>query len=157
MKYIFASALLVVILPLLIWQSLNSSGVDKQLSDGECNKISKTISDSHKEYLLQYGWHIKSTCCTSIAEINYYPERMSMLQSAGINLETYNKRGKEAVITTNTLVGKQPNGDSLSATIYEIDGELVGGYGVFENKVPGIFSVDERERLIEHGEMQSDT
>lgn len=67
------------------------------------------------------------------------------------HLEPYNRKGKEAVITTYTLKEKQLHGYKLFATIYEIDGELVGGYGGLKNGEPGIFSLDDKERLIEQG------
>ena len=127
--------------------------MNEQLSYGDCNKLNETITKSHQEYLLQYGWHIKSKCRTSTKVVHYYPEFIKTLQSGGLNLEPYNKKGKEAIITTYTLKEKQQNGDKLSAIMYEIDGNLVGGYGALENWEPGIFSLDEKERLIEEGKI----
>ena len=88
-------------------------------------------------------------CNTSSEVVNYYPERIETMQIAGLNLDPYNQRGKEAKITTYTLKEKQKNGDKLSATIYEIDGQLIGGYGGLENWIPGVFSLSDKERLIE--------
>ncbi|WP_407647342.1 DUF4830 domain-containing protein [Gracilibacillus oryzae] len=85
--------------------------------------------------------------------MNYYPERISMIQSGGLDLEAYNKKGKEATITTYRLKEKQQNGDKLSATIYEIDGKIIGGYGGLENWDPGIFRLDDKKRLMKEGKI----
>ena len=136
-----------ITISILVWLTLKN----EQTSVGECTQATETISKSHEEYLSQYGWHIKSKCNTSIGIVNYYPERIETLQSGGLNLEPYNNKGIEATITSYRLIEKQQNGDTLSATIYEIDGELVGGYGSLKNWTPGIFSLDDKERLLGKG------
>ena len=143
----YVSAFFVITLSILVWLTLKN----EQTSVGECTQANDTISKSHEEYLLQYGWHIKSKCNTSTEIVNYYPEQIETLQTGGFNLESYNNKGIEATITSYRLIEKQQNGDTLSATIYEIDGNLVGGYGRLENWTPGIFSLDDKERLIDEG------
>ncbi|SDM89727.1 protein of unknown function [Psychrobacillus sp. OK028] len=151
MRIFLVTALLVITLSIIFLVALNTDGMNEQQTYRECNKKNETISKSHQHYLLQFGWHIKSKCNTSKEVVDYYPELISTLQSGGLNLEPYNKKGKEATITTYTLKEEQQNGDKLSATIYEIDGKLIGGYGTLENWDPGIFSLSEKERLIEQG------
>ena len=140
-------AFFTITISILVWLTLKN----EQTSVGECTQATETISKSHEEYLLQYGWHIKSKCNTSIEIINYYPEQIETLQSGGFNLEPYNNKGIEATITSYRLIEKQQNGDMLSATIYELDGEIVGGFGGLENWTPGIFSLDDKERLLDEG------
>lgn len=149
MRYFFVTAFFVITLSILVWATLDSNLMNDQPNDGDCNNTNETISKIHQEYLLQYGWHIKSKKNTCIKVVNYSPERISTLQGYGLKLDPYNNKGKEAKITTYSLKGNQQNGDTLSATIYEIDGILVGGYGGLENWTPGIFSLNEKERLIE--------
>ena len=143
--YVFA--FFAITISILVWLTLKN----EQTSVGECTQATETISKSHEEYLLQYGWHIKSRCNTSTEIVNYYPERIETLQSGGLNLEPFNNKGIEATITSYRLIEKQQSGDTLSATIVEIDGELVGGYGGLENWTPGIFSLDDKERLLDEG------
>ncbi|MFJ7825817.1 DUF4830 domain-containing protein [Psychrobacillus sp. NPDC096623] len=153
MRYFFLSAFFVMTLSIIVWVAVNTNGMNEQQTNRECNNTNETISKSHQEYLLQYGWHIKSKCSTSKEVVDYYPELIMTLQSGGLNLEPYNQKGKEAKITTYTLKEEQQNGDKLSATIYEIDGKLVGGYGALENWEPGVFSLGEKVQLIEQGIM----
>lgn len=136
-----------ITISILVWLTLKN----EQTSVGECTQATETISKSHEEYLAQYGWHIKSKCNTSTEIVDYYPERIETLQARGFNLEPYNNKGIEATITSYRLIEKQQNGDKLSATIYEIDGKLVGGFGGLENWTPGGFSLDDKERLIDEG------
>ena len=151
MRYFFVLIFFLLTLSILVWLTLDSNPTNEQLNDGNCNKTNESISKSHQQYLLKYGWDIKAKLSTCKRVVDYYPEFISTLQSGGLNLEPYNQNGKEAVITTYTLKEKQLNGDKLSATIYEIDGTLVGGYGGLENWVPGVFSLDDKERLIKQG------
>lgn len=134
----------------MVWKAL-----DSQSSNLKCDRKSEDISENHQQFIEQYGWHFKYKCRTSIAELNLFPETIQTLQTSGLNLEPYNNNGKEAKKTSYTLKEKQQSGDKLSAIIYEIDGKLVGGYGVLDNWDPGIFSLDEKERLIDQGIIRS--
>lgn len=144
---IFCISFFVITLSILVWLTLDYE--NEQPIDEDCNKTNETISKNHEEYLLQYGWHIKSKRSTRKKVVDYYPEVISTLQSGGLNLEPYNQKGIEAIITIYTLKEKQQNEDALLAIIYEINGLLVGGYGALENWKPGVFSLDEKEQLIE--------
>jgi len=150
MRYFVVTTFFVLTLSILVWLTLDFES-NKHSNDPDCHNTNETISKSHQQYLSKYGWNIKTKRSTCKKVVDYYPEVISTLQSGGLNLEPYNRKGKKAVITTYTLKEKQLNGDKLSATIYEIDGELVGGYGGLENWKPGIFSLDDKERLIEQG------
>ena len=140
-------AFFAITISILVWLTLKN----EQTSVGECTQATETISKSHEEYLLQYGWHIKSKCNTSTEIVNYYPERIVTLQSGGLNLEPFNNKDIEATITSYRLIEKEQSGNTISATIVEIDGELVGGYGSLENWTPGIFSLDDKEGLLDEG------
>ena len=154
MRYFFLSVVFVITSFIIVWVAFNTNGINTQQTNSDCNKKNTTISKSHQDYLLQYDWHIQSPCSIRKEVVDYYPEHISTLLSGELNLEPYNKKGKEATITTYTLKEEQQNGDKLSAAIYEIDGKLIGGYGVLENWEPGIFSLDEKIRLIELGNIR---
>lgn len=154
MRYFFLTVVFVITSFIIIWVAFNTNGINTQQTSSGCNEKNTSISKSHQDYLLQYDWHIQSLCSIRKEVVDYYPEHISTLQSGELNLEPYNKTGKAATITTYTLKEEQQNGDKLSAAIYEIDGNLIGGYGVLENWEPGIFSLDEKMRLIELGNIR---
>lgn len=112
----------------------------------------KEITKKHEEYLSASGWHVKSKSSEEIKTTHYHPESLESLKIAGLDLEPY--RGKEVKMTTYLLKEKQTNGDKMSASIYEMDNEIIGGHGILENWSPGLFSLDDRERLIEEDIMQ---
>ena len=155
--FLLTALLLVTTMSIIVWIAMNTNGTNEPHATIDCDKNNDSISKSHQEYLLQHGWHIKSSCGAIKQVIEYYPERIQSLQSAGLNLEPYNHKGIEANIITYLLKEKQQTGDKLTATIVEIDGELVGGYGGLENWIPGIFNLSEKNRLVEEGIIESNS
>ena len=43
---------------------------------------------------------------------------------------------------------KMMKGERLQAVVFEAEGEIIGSYGVLPNWDPGIFNLDDKERLI---------
>jgi len=58
---------------------------------------------------------------------------------------------KEIEITTYILKEKQKTGKKLYASIYEYNGRIIGGNGQLEEWEPGVFSLKDKERLINEG------
>ncbi|WP_404356538.1 DUF4830 domain-containing protein [Cytobacillus firmus] len=116
---------------------------------GCSSDVKKEIAKKHEEYLSSSGWHVESKTSDEIKTINYYPESLESLKIAGLDLEPY--QGKEVKIITYLLKEGQTNGDKMSASIYEMDNEIIGGHGILENWSPGLFSLEDRKRLIEEG------
>ena len=56
--------------------------------------------------------------------------------------------GEEVIRHTYVLKEKDDNGERLQAVIFEVDKEIIGGYGVLRTWVPGVFNLDDKERLI---------
>lgn len=46
------------------------------------------------------------------------------------------------------LKEKDIEGKHLKAVVYEAEEEIIGGYGVLPSWTPGIFNLDDKERLI---------
>ncbi|TGB03563.1 DUF4830 domain-containing protein [Halobacillus salinus] len=149
MRTFIVLALFGVTLFSLVWATIDNSASDEQSTLSDCTRVEESFPKGHLNYLKQHGWHIASKCRTSTEVIDYYPESIETLQSGGLNLKPYNKKGTEAKITTYILKEEQQNGDNLTATIYEIKGEIIGGYGTLKNWSPGIFSLDDKGRLLE--------
>jgi hypothetical protein len=39
----------------------------------------------------------------------------------------------------------------MQVAVYEIDGEIIGGFGILGNWDPGLFSIRDKERLVRDG------
>ena len=78
--------------------------------------------------------------------MRYAPEQIDNYLIAGMDFSPY--QGKDAVITTYLLKDKQENGDEMRVEVYEVEGEIIGGFGILEGWDPGLFSMDDRERLV---------
>ncbi|MFB1082201.1 DUF4830 domain-containing protein [Jeotgalibacillus sp. JSM ZJ347] len=109
------------------------------------------INEDHKAYLSEKGWTPSEQLSMETEEIYLYPELLEQLQGYGLDLAEYNQNGTEADTYTYLLEEEQTTGDQIRVVIYEIDGELIGGYGVLEEWTPGGFSLDEKSRLVEDG------
>lgn len=110
-----------------------------------CSKEAE-IRNEHERYLLTFDWHIKSSIEQKEVMLDYNSEYLESLEIAGLDLEPY--KGREAIATSYLLKERQINGDKLTAVIYEIDGEIIGGHGILDNWSPGLFELEGKERLI---------
>ncbi|MGD6831123.1 DUF4830 domain-containing protein [Sutcliffiella halmapala] len=114
--------------------------------------------EEHKEYLDSFGWHIRAMENENIINLNdYLPETLQMYKEAGLDLEEY--KNKEVKVTRYLLKEKQRKGENASIFdgnnmyifIYEVDGNIIGGHGHLEDWSPGIFSLEDKERLRSDG------
>ncbi|MFF2089295.1 hypothetical protein [Paenibacillus sp. NPDC058174] len=98
---------------------------------------------NHVEYLQSLGWHIEEKFNERKQETkNFLPA-----VNAGIDLKPY----KEIDITTYLLKEKQKKGKKIYASIYEYNGRIIGGNGQLEEWEPGVFPLNDKERLIDEG------
>jgi len=78
------------------------------------------------------------------------------LQIAGLDLEPY--KNQEMLITTYELKETQSSEDKnerkMYASIYEMNGTIIGGFGSLEGWTPGYFALADKERLIRDGIME---
>ncbi|MCA1320963.1 DUF4830 domain-containing protein [Bacillus tianshenii] len=114
--------------------------------------------EKHKEYIESYGWHIRAMENEEIINLSdYFPETLQMHKEAGLDLEEY--KNKEVKVTRYLLREKQRKGESASIfdgnnmyiLIYEVEGIIIGGHGHLEGWSPGIFSLEDKERLRGEG------
>jgi hypothetical protein len=110
-----------------------------------CSKEpTEQIYDNHFEYLESFGWHIEDKISERTQETK---KTLLDAQIVGIDLKPY----KEIEITTYMLKEQQKTGKKIYASIYEYNGHLIGGNGQLEEWVPGVFSLKDKERLINEG------
>jgi len=113
------------------------------------------VPEDHREFLEGKGWTPLELISLETEEIWLYPELLEQLQGYGLDLADYNQNGTEADNYVYLLEEVQTTGDGVRAVIYEMDGELFGGYGVLEEWEPGGFSLDDKSRLIEDGILEA--
>ena len=107
----------------------------------------KTFNEQHKEYLLNKGWEIKESI-----EVETYtleiPDEMLLNYEASRITFLREHLGETVTKYSYTLKEKDIEGERLKASIFEVDGEIIGGYGALPSWTPGRFNLDEKERLI---------
>ncbi|MCD9025070.1 DUF4830 domain-containing protein [Cohnella silvisoli] len=97
------------------------------------------------EYLKSFGWHVEEKISKTMLET-----KNSDSSIAGIvDLKPY--VNKEIYITTYLLKEKHKTGKKIYAYIYQINEDIIGGYGHIETWEPGVFSLKDKERLINGG------
>ncbi|MFI8687642.1 DUF4830 domain-containing protein [Rossellomorea sp. NPDC077527] len=114
-----------------------------------CGDPDKVIEESHQAYVSSFGWKIDSKMDATSETLRHAPEQIDNLKVAGMDFSPY--QGKEAVITTYILKDKQKNGDDMWVKVYEVEDEIIGGFGILEGWDPGLFSLEDKERVVRDG------
>lgn len=97
------------------------------------------------EYLKSFGWHIEE----KISKRKLETKSLDPSIAGVVDLKPY--VNKDIYITTYLLNEKQKTGKKMYANIYQINEDIIGGYGNLEGWVPGVFSLKDKERLINEG------
>nr|WP_144924135.1 DUF4830 domain-containing protein [Paenibacillus bovis] len=112
-----------------------------------CN--SGPISEKHKvhrEFLVDKGWEIKKSTDVETYTLDIPIEALSNYHASRITfLDDY--IGEEVTVYTYELKQKDNEGN-LITYIYEVEDEIIGGYGKLPGWTPGGFNLDDKERLI---------
>lgn len=111
---------------------------------GGSKEPTEQIYDNHIEYLESFGWHSEDKISERIQETK---KTLLDAEIVGIDLKPY----KEIEITTYLLKEHQKTGKKIYASIYEYNGQIIGGNGQLEEWLPGVFSLKDKERLISEG------
>ena len=108
---------------------------------------SQPFNEQHVTFLEDKGWHIKEFVSEEIISLDVPEEMLANYEANGITfMRAY--EGQEATQFVYSLKEKDTDGDSLKAVLYEVDGEVIGEYGVMSNWTPGLFDLADQERLI---------
>ena len=105
------------------------------------------MNEQHQRYLSDRGWDIKKLLGTSTVRLDMPDVRLRNFEASGITFFR-DYLGKEVTHYTYEWVQKDIERERLTATIYEAEGKIIGGYGVLPGWTPGTFRLDDKERLI---------
>lgn len=107
----------------------------------------------HMQYLSDKGWDIRQALENETRTSELAEEMLSNYDASGITfLRDYN--GETVTEYVYELTDKDAEGEYLKAVIFEVDGEIVGGYGLLPSWTPGVFHLDTKERLLEEQKIE---
>lgn len=115
-----------------------------------CGK--ETTEQNHAnpiEYLKSFGWHVEEKTSREKLET----KSMDPSLAAIVDLKPY--VDKDIYITTYLLQEKQTTGKKVYAYIYQSNEDIIGGCGYLENWEPGVFSLKDKEGLINEGRISN--
>lgn len=102
-----------------------------------CNQ--EPVKEQHEQFLNDKGWEIKE---------------LSQVETYVLDLpeELLNNFEASRIIFFNDYLGQEVTEYiyelKLKAIVLEADGEIIGGYGVLPSWTPGLFNLNEKERLM---------
>ena len=104
-------------------------------------------NEQHVEYLSNKGWNIKELTEEETYILDIPNEMLSNYEASGITfLNDY--LGEEVTMYSYKLKEKDIEGKHLKAFLLELEGNIIGSYGVLPSWDPGLFNLDDKERLI---------
>lgn len=103
-------------------------------------------SEQHQQYIANKDWQIKKLVEERTYILDIPNEILTNYEASGITfLRKY--LGKEVTEYTYELKEKDSEGDRLKAVILELEGQIIGGYGLLPNWDPGRFNLDDKSAL----------
>jgi hypothetical protein len=107
----------------------------------------ESFNEQHEAYLSIKGWEIKESIEIETYILDIPDEILSNYEASGITfLSEY--LGEEVTQHSYELNEEDLEGKRLKAVIFEAEGKIIGDYGVLPSWDPGIFNLDDKERLI---------
>lgn len=106
----------------------------------------ESINEQHQQFLLNKGWKSKELIEVNTYTLDIPNEMLSGYEASGITF-LRNNLGKEVTSYTYELKEKDIEGNRLISVVFEADDEIIGGYGILPNWSPGLFHLDDKERL----------
>lgn len=107
----------------------------------------ESLNEQHDVYLSNKGWEIKKSIVVETYILDIPDEMLSNYEASGITfLSEYS--GEEVTQHSYELKEEDMEGKHLKAVVFEVEGEIIGGYGILPSWEPGVFNLDDKERLI---------
>lgn len=97
------------------------------------------------EYIESLGWHVEE----KISNAKLETKNSDPSIAAVVDLKPY--VNEEVYITTYLLKEKQKTEKKIYANIYQVNEDIIGGFGNLDGWLPGVFSLKDKERLINEG------
>lgn len=107
----------------------------------------ENLNEQHEIYLSNKGWEIKNLLEVETYILNIPDEMLRNYEASDITFLSEHL-GEEVTHHSYDLREEDAEGKSLKAVVFEVEGEVIGGDGVLPNWDPGIFNLDDKERLI---------
>ena len=108
---------------------------------------SEQISGQHRNYLMNEDWIVKEKLEETKYELNMPEEILVNYDASGVTFFR-DYQNQEVTKYIYLLKEKDIEGANIKAVIFENDGKIIGGYGVLSSWTPGVFNLEEKERLI---------
>lgn len=106
----------------------------------------ENLNEQHELYLTNKGWEMKELLEVDTYQLDIPDEMLSNYEASGITfLKEY--IGVEVTEYFYELREKDVKGKPLEAVLFEVEGDIIGGYGILPSWDPGKFSLDDKERL----------
>ena len=106
----------------------------------------ENLNEQHELYLTNKGWEMKELLEVDTYQLDIPDEMLSNYEASGITfLKEY--IGIEVTEYFYELREKDVKGKPLEAVLFEVEGDIIGGYGILPSWDPGKFSLDDKERL----------
>ncbi|MFJ7826269.1 DUF4830 domain-containing protein [Psychrobacillus sp. NPDC096623] len=106
----------------------------------------KSLNKQHELYLSKKGWEIKELLEVDTHQLEIPDEMLSNYEASGITfLGKY--IGKEVTEYSYKLKEKDVEGKPIEVSLFEVDEDIIGGYGILSSWEPGRFNLDDKERL----------
>ncbi len=115
-----------------------------------CGK--ETAEQNHAdpiEYLKSFGWHVEEKTSREKLETKSLDPSLAAI----VDLKPYVT--KDIYISTYLLKEKQTTGKKVYAYIYQVNEDIIGGCGYLETWEPGVFSLKDKEGLINEGRISN--
>ena len=110
-----------------------------------CGK--ESLNEQHEEYFSNKGWKVKDLIEVETYRLDIPDEILINYEASGITfLSDY--IGKEVTQHSYELKEEDIEGKRLKAEVFETEGKIIGSYGVLPSWDPGVFNLDDKERLI---------
>lgn len=114
---------------------------------------SAVVDVEHREYLEANEWNAKKLLESGEHLFN---EPEELLENYRVNdlifFDDY--AGKEGMKFVYVLKQRDEEGEPVKAVLFTVDGKLIGGYGILPSWTPGVFSLEDKPRLLEEGKVK---
>ena len=105
------------------------------------------LNEQDVVYLGNKGWEIKESIEVEKYIVDIPDEMLRNYEASGITfLSEY--LGEEVTQHCYELNEVDVEGNHLKAVVFVVNGEIIGSYGVLPSWEPGVFNLDDKERLL---------
>lgn len=105
------------------------------------------VKEQHERYLANKGWEINDVIEVKTYILEIPEEMLRNYDASGITF-LRDHLGEEVTEYFYKLKEQDVQGNHVKAVVFELENEIIGGYGLLPSWSPGRFNLDEKERLV---------